>query len=45
MLTFKPKSGEESGCRQGIVDSAHVMLRTLPDENVKLSEVIQELQV
>ncbi|OCK73569.1 hypothetical protein K432DRAFT_430522 [Lepidopterella palustris CBS 459.81] len=45
MLTFEPEGGEESGSLQGIVDSAQVMLRTLPDEHVKLSEVIQELQV
>lgn len=43
-LMFGPEGSEESGGLQGIVDSAQVMLRTLPDEHVKLSEVIQELQ-
>ena len=43
-LTFGPEGGGESGSLQSIVDSAQVMLRTLPDEHVKLSEVIQELQ-
>ncbi|KAH8810689.1 hypothetical protein F5884DRAFT_258678 [Xylogone sp. PMI_703] len=43
-LTFGLKDGGESDSSQGIVDSAQVMLRTLPDEHVKLSELIQELQ-
>lgn len=37
-------SGDESGCLKGIVDSAHFMLGTLPEEHIKLSRVIQELQ-
>lgn len=43
-LTFGPEGGEESGSSQSIIDSAQVMLRTLPDEHVKLRGVIQELQ-
>lgn len=45
MLTFEHQEGEEHSSLTGIVESAHLMLRTLPDEHVKLSEVIQELQV
>lgn len=43
-LTFEHEDGGESSSLQGIVDSAQVMLRTLPHEHIKLSEVIQELQ-
>jgi hypothetical protein len=39
------EGGEESSSLQGIVDSAQVVLRTLPNEHVKLNEDIQELQV
>jgi hypothetical protein len=45
MLTSHAEGGEEIGSLQGIIDSAQVMLRTLPDEHVELSEVIQKLQV
>jgi hypothetical protein len=38
------EGGEESSSLQGIVDSAQVVLRTLPNEHVKLNEDIQELQ-
>ena len=43
-LTIGPEGGEESGSLQGIVDSAQVMLESLPDEHVRLSKIIQELQ-
>ena len=43
-MTFGPDGDGESGSLESIVDSAHVILRTLPDEHVKLSEIIQELQ-
>ncbi|KAI9685150.1 MAG: hypothetical protein M1822_004737 [Bathelium mastoideum] len=43
-LTFGSEGREESGSSQSIVDSAQAMLRSLPDEHVKLSKVIQELQ-
>ncbi|KAL3420306.1 hypothetical protein PVAG01_08805 [Phlyctema vagabunda] len=43
-LTFGIESGAEDRSSQSIIDSAQVMLRTLPDEHVKLREVIQELQ-
>ncbi|KAL5325445.1 hypothetical protein ACEPPN_006570 [Leptodophora sp. 'Broadleaf-Isolate-01'] len=43
-LTFGPEGDGESGSSQSIIDSAQVMLSTLPDEHVKLREVIQELQ-
>jgi hypothetical protein len=43
-LTFGPDGGGESGSLESLVDSAQVMLRTLPDEHVKLSELIKELQ-
>jgi hypothetical protein len=39
------EGGEESSSLQGIVDSAQAVLRTLPNEHVKLNEDIQELQV
>jgi hypothetical protein len=39
------EDGEESSSLQGIVDSAQAVLRTLPNEHVKLNEDIQELQV
>ncbi|KAJ5422944.1 hypothetical protein N7445_011052 [Penicillium cf. griseofulvum] len=42
-LRFGPGGGE-GGTLESIVSSAQVMLRTLPDEHVKLGEVIQELQ-
>jgi hypothetical protein len=45
ILTSPTDGGEESGSLQGIVDSAQIMLRTLPDEHVKLNQDIQELQV
>lgn len=45
ILTPLTEGGEESGSLQGIVDSAQVMLRTLPNEHIKLNEDIQELQV
>lgn len=38
------QGGTESGRSQGIVDSAQVMLETLPNEHVKLNRLIQELQ-
>ena len=43
-LTFEPEAGGDTCSSQGIVDSAQVMLKTLPDEHVKLRQVIQELQ-
>jgi hypothetical protein len=45
ILTPLTEGGEESGSLQGIVDSAQVMLRTLPNEHFKLNGDIQELQV
>ncbi|KAH8711973.1 hypothetical protein GQ44DRAFT_714027 [Phaeosphaeriaceae sp. PMI808] len=45
MPAFESEGSEESGSLQGVVDSAQVMLRTLPDGHVKLSEIIQGLQV
>ncbi|KAG2027557.1 hypothetical protein GB937_001307 [Aspergillus fischeri] len=43
-LTFGPGGSGESRPLESIVDSAQLMLRTLPDEHVKLSELIKELQ-
>jgi hypothetical protein len=43
-LTFGSDGHGESGSFESIVDSAQAMLKTLPDEHVKLSELIQELQ-
>ncbi|KAH9865986.1 hypothetical protein J1614_008550, partial [Plenodomus biglobosus] len=43
-LTLRPEGSEEGGSLQSIVDSAQVLLRTLPDEHVELSGVIQGLQ-
>jgi hypothetical protein len=43
-LRFGPGGGGEGDNLESIVGSAQVMLKTLPDEHVKLSEVIQELQ-
>lgn len=43
-LTFGSEGSGESGSLQSIVNSAQVMLRTLPNEHVKLSNVVQELQ-
>ncbi|KAF9892645.1 hypothetical protein FE257_001047 [Aspergillus nanangensis] len=43
-LMFGSDGGGDSGSLDSIVDSAQVMLRTLPDEHVKLSELIKELQ-
>ena len=40
-LTLEAKEGSE---RQGIVDSAQAILRTLPQEHIKLIKVIEELQ-
>jgi uncharacterized membrane protein YgcG len=51
LLTFGLEGGEESGGGGGsssnsqcVVDLAQLMLRTLPDEHVKLRQVIQGLQ-
>ncbi|KAI0176908.1 hypothetical protein BJ166DRAFT_10496 [Pestalotiopsis sp. NC0098] len=43
-LMFGIESGAEDRSSQSIIDSAQVMLRTLPDEHARLREVIQELQ-
>ncbi|KAH7086128.1 hypothetical protein FB567DRAFT_63113 [Paraphoma chrysanthemicola] len=45
MLTSQADGGEEIGSLQGIINSAQIMLRTLPDEHVGLSEVIQKLHI
>lgn len=43
-LISVPQSDEQGTDIHGIVDSAQLMLRTLPDEHVKLGEAMQELQ-
>ncbi|KAJ5688504.1 hypothetical protein N7462_002896 [Penicillium macrosclerotiorum] len=43
-LMFGPDGGGERGSSDSIVDSAQVMLKTLPDEQIKLVKVIQDLQ-
>lgn len=43
-LTLGLEGGEESGGSQCVVDLAQDMLRTLPDEHIKLRQVIQGLQ-
>jgi hypothetical protein len=43
-LTLGIEGGEESGGSQCVVDLAQHVLRTLPDEHIKLRQVIQGLQ-
>jgi hypothetical protein len=44
-LTPELEGGKEGGDSPGIVDLAQDMLRKLPDEHIKLRQIIQELQV
>lgn len=43
-LVARPEGDGEGSSLQSIVDSAQVMLRMLPEEHIKLSKFIQELQ-
>ncbi|CAH0051606.1 unnamed protein product [Clonostachys solani] len=43
-LMVEPGGDEEGGSLRGIVGSAQAMLKTLPEEHLKLGAVIQELQ-